>query len=101
MAKTASVYTRVDPNLKEQAEKILDRLGISMSTAMGIYLQQIVLQKGLPFEVKLPQARPVDYTALSDEEFNKRMSQAEHSYASGDCQDFEAFEKVIRQDFNL
>ena len=70
MAKTANVFTRVDPELKEQAEAILNRLGISMSTAMGVFLQQIVLQKGLPFDVKLPQEKPIAYSSLSDEEFN-------------------------------
>ena len=45
MSKTASVFTRVDPVVKEQAEEILDELGISMSTAMGLFLKQIVYTK--------------------------------------------------------
>ena len=36
MSKTANVFTRVDPIVKEQAEAILNQLGISMSTAMGM-----------------------------------------------------------------
>ena len=51
MSKTANVFTRVDPALKNQAEAVLDQLGISMSTAMGMFLQQVVLQRGIPFEV--------------------------------------------------
>lgn len=101
MSKTANVFTRVDPELKEQAEKILNRLGISMSTAMGVYLQQIVLQKGLPFEIKLPQSQPIDYSTLSDDEFNRLMNQAAKSYASGAYKEFGAFEKELRQDLNI
>ncbi len=101
MAKTANVFTRVDPELKEQAEIILNRLGISMSTAMGIYLQQIVLQKGLPFEVKLPKSQMTDYGSLSDDEFNHLMDQAAKSYASGAYKEFGEFEKELRQDLDI
>lgn len=48
---------RVEPEVKEQAEQVLDRLGIPMSNAVGMFLRQIVLQRGLPFEVKLPQEK--------------------------------------------
>ena len=40
---------RVDKTLKENSKKILDKLGIDMSTAVRIYLKQIVNRKGLPF----------------------------------------------------
>ena len=39
MARTANVFTRVDPGIKAQAETVLDQLGISMATAMEIYLR--------------------------------------------------------------
>lgn len=54
MARTANVFARVEPELKEQAEDILQQLGIPMSNAVGMFLKQIVLQKGIPFEMKLP-----------------------------------------------
>ena len=48
MARTANVFARVEPELKEQAEDILQQLGIPMSNAVGMFLKQIVLQKGIP-----------------------------------------------------
>lgn len=45
MPKTANIFTRVGPNIKLQAENVLNQLGISMATAMEIYLRQIALQK--------------------------------------------------------
>lgn len=58
MAKTTNVFARVEPTLKEDAEQILAELGIPMSNAIGMYLRQIVLHRGLPFDVKLPVIEP-------------------------------------------
>ena len=54
MAKTATIQTRVDPEIKRNAQKILDMLKISMSEAISLYLSQITLHKGIPFEIKIP-----------------------------------------------
>ena len=54
MAKTESVYTRIEPKLKIEVEKTLSRLGLSTSEAINIFLNQVVMHKGLPFEVKVP-----------------------------------------------
>lgn len=45
---------RMDDQLVDEAEKILKNLGLKRSTVLKIYHQQIDLNKGLPFEVKLP-----------------------------------------------
>ena len=54
MAKTATIQSRVDPEIKRNAQKILSTLNISMSEAISIYLTQITLNKGIPFEIKIP-----------------------------------------------
>ena len=54
MAKTATIQTRVDPVVKNNAQIILKKLNISMSEAISMYLSQITLQKGIPFELKIP-----------------------------------------------
>ena len=54
MAKTATIQTRVDPEIKRNAQKILSILNISMSEAISLYLTQITLNKGIPFEIKIP-----------------------------------------------
>lgn len=71
--RTASVYTRIDPDTKEQAELILAQLGIPMSNAVGMFLKQIVIQRGIPFEMKLPSARPIVIGDLTKEQFNAEM----------------------------
>ncbi len=101
MSKTANVFTRVDPALKEQADRILDELGISMSTAMGMFLQQIVLQRGIPFDVKLPKAEPVALGNLSDEQFNALMEKALMSAANEKSIQFEKFDSDIRKELGI
>ncbi len=54
MAKTATIQTRVDPAIKHNAQIILRKLNISMSEAISMYLSQITLHKGIPFELKIP-----------------------------------------------
>lgn len=49
----ANINVRVDENTKIQAEKIVDALGLNMSSAINIYLKQIVLTNSIPFEIKL------------------------------------------------
>ena len=54
MAKTAMITARVEPELKAEAEKVLNRLGISTTDAISLFLSQVRLRKGLPFDVKIP-----------------------------------------------
>ena len=81
--KSASVYTRVEPGLKEQVDLVLSELGIPMASAINLFLHQIVLQKGLPFEVKLPRRMPLDYSALSVEQFDTEIENGMVSLAAG------------------
>ncbi len=54
MEKTATLNLRVNPVVKERAERVLSQLGVSMSTAIDMYLNQISLTGGIPFSVSLP-----------------------------------------------
>lgn len=81
--RTANVYTRVDPDTKEQAEKILNQLGIPMSNAIGIFLRQVVIQRGMPFEIKLPAVMPVAISGLTKEQFDAEMQMGMDDIAAG------------------
>ena len=52
--KTAAVHTRIQPEIKEQAEGILQRLGLSPTEAIRMFYTQITLRNGLPFDVSIP-----------------------------------------------
>ena len=64
MAKSANLYARIEPELKAQAESILTALGLSASNAITMFYKQIILQNGLPFEVKLPD-HPLNISRMS------------------------------------
>lgn len=65
---------RVDSDLKIKAETILKQLGISMSGAFNMFLTQVVINNGLPFDVRLP-AKPVATSDMSEEEVNKLVQE--------------------------
>ena len=56
MAKTETIRARVDAKLKAQAEGVLEKLGLNASDAIRQFYRQVALRKGLPFDVKLPNA---------------------------------------------
>lgn len=56
MEKSVTMNLRVNPVVKQQAEKILKQLGVPMATAIDMYLRQITLTGGIPFSVSLPAA---------------------------------------------
>lgn len=54
MSKAASVHSRIDADLKHNAEEILHDLGLTASQAISAFYAQIVICKGIPFELKIP-----------------------------------------------
>ncbi len=75
MARTATIQTRVDPTVKHNAQIILKKLNISMSEAISMYLSQITLHNGIPFEIKLP--NDVTETVLLNSEKGIDLHQVE------------------------
>jgi DNA-damage-inducible protein J len=56
MPKTETIRARVNSKLKANAEAVLHKLGLTASDAIRLFYRQIALRKGLPFDVKLPNA---------------------------------------------
>lgn len=56
MAKTAVIRARIEPELKTNAEHILKELGLTPTEAVTLFYRQITLRRGLPFEVRIPNA---------------------------------------------
>lgn len=54
MGKTAMVRARVEPELKEQAENVFQRLGLNATQAITLFYKQVEFRQGLPFEVVIP-----------------------------------------------
>lgn len=101
MAKSANLYARIEPDLKEQAETILSALGIPASNAITMFYRQVVLQKGLPFEVKLPTAQPVDLSSISDEELNAELEKGYADIVAGRTRSAKNVFDDIRKDYGV
>ena len=63
--KSEFIRARVEPKLKRETEAVLAKLGMSMSEAVTVFCRQIVLQRGLPFAVRIPNAET--QAALSED----------------------------------
>jgi len=100
-AKSANLYARIEPEVKEQAESILSALGIPASNAINMFYKQIILQRGLPFEVKIPPARPIDMSALSGEQMNAELEKGYADMKAGCTKPASKVFSDIRKDYNL
>ena len=83
MTNTNAVYARIDTNLKENAENILNQLGITPSSAIQMLYSQIVLQKGMPFELRLPVNKPIALGSITRDELDKELQKGLDSLRSG------------------
>lgn len=57
---------RMDADTKKAATELLNDLGLDLSSAVNIFFKQVVLQGGLPFQVKYPQYKPEVLEAMCD-----------------------------------
>lgn len=81
MSKTATIQARINGKLKRQADIILYKIGLTASQAINTFYAQIVLHKGMPFELKIP----------SDTTF-----QAIHELENGKGKNFSNFHEMIK-----
>lgn len=82
MAKSANLYARIEPDIKEQAESILNALGIPASSAITLFYKQIILQRGLPFEVKLPKY-PLDVGQMTAAQLDAELEKGYADFQAG------------------
>ena len=75
MSKTAVIQARIDPEIKKEAQKILRALNISLSEAISLYLTQVTLHKGIPFEIKIPNETTL--AAIASAETGKELKQVD------------------------
>lgn len=57
--KTATARALLDPEVKEQAEAILKELGLSVSKSFELFYRQVIAQRGLPFELQVPNEKTI------------------------------------------
>jgi len=53
-AKTTTARARISPEIKSEAESIIHELGLSVSMAFELFYRQIIMNRGLPFDLRIP-----------------------------------------------
>ncbi len=101
MAKTANINLRIDPKIKEQAEIVYDKLGLTLADAINIFLKKSITEDGLPFDLKktslqieqemiAKEARLVMYGSLASQNADSLKNMLED-------QDISALEKFVKE----
>ena len=102
MANTNAVYARIDSTLKENAENILGKLGISPSSAIQMLYSQIVLQNGMPCELRLSNRKtPVSLSRLSKEELDAELQKGIDSLKNDKSYSIDEVDALLAKEYGI
>lgn len=101
MAKTANLYARIEPEIKEQAESILETLGIPASNAINMFYKQIILHNGIPFDVRIPADKPLGMRNLTDAQMDQELERGYVDMVSGRVKPVRQTFADIRKDYGI
>ena len=92
-AKTANVTARIQPNIKEQAEAILERLGIPVSVFIDMTYRQVIMRDGVPFSLDIPD-KFITRDTLTKAEFDTMM---QNGMTQAKCDDSVSVDEAFSQ----
>ncbi len=101
MANSSAVYVRMDPALKETAEEILAQLGITSSGAVQMLYKQIILHRGLPFSLTLPDDRPTAIGGMSRTQIDAELNKGMESLQGGARYSADEVDQELAQEFGI
>ena len=99
MSNTTAFYARIDTELKDNAESILAQLGISPSSALQMLYSQIVLHRGLPFDVCLPQSYPTAIGEMTRKQLDSELQKGVDSLNNNKGYTAEEIDEEFAQEF--
>ena len=87
MPKTATIHTRIEPEVKVQVDNILNELGISTTEAINLFFRQIIRYRGIPLDLRIPNAETVI-----------AINEAEQGIELHRCENLEQLFKELEED---
>jgi len=78
--KTATARALIEPGVKKEAESILKEMGLSISNSVELFYRQVVAQRGLPFEIHVPNKKTMKAISNSRAGKGRRFSNTEELY---------------------
>ena len=101
MATTSAVYARIDSNLKENAESILSKLGITPSSAIQMLYSQIVLTNSLPLDLRLPVSKPTSIGDMTRDQIDAELTKGLNSLQKERTYTPEEVDAILAKEFNI
>ena len=101
MASDASIFVRIDSNVKKDAETILRQLGVTPSSLITMLYHNVILTGGIPFDVRLPVREPIATGNMSDEEILKIVRKGQDDVKAGRVYTLEEAEKIIKDKYGF
>ena len=104
--KNELIHIRIEPSVKEKSEDVLSKLGINMSYAISLFLNQVILKNGFPFSVELPQENETEVESLAKiiestggkGEVSEKNKKIIHLFATGEI-DYETAVFALKRSF--
>lgn len=94
--KTANVMARVAPDVKAQAESIMEQLGIPASVVINSLYKQIIMTKSIPFSLSIPR-EPIALDKMDEESFYAMMEKGYEQAMNGETTSVEEAFNEIRK----
>lgn len=95
--KTANVLARVEPDVKQQAEEIMQELGIPVSVVINMLYKQIIMKKAIPFSLSLPSV-PATLDEMDKATFNSIMEKGLAQAKNGESLNVENVFNSLRKE---
>lgn len=93
--KSATVMARIQPEIKQQAEAVLDRIGLPVSVLIDTLYRQIIMTGGVPYPLTVPTLPTRD--TMTDAEFNAIMEKGYQQAKNGEAIPLEDAFAIIRE----
>lgn len=91
--KSANVTARIQPEIKKQAEAVLERIGLPVSVLIDTLYRQIIMTGGVPYSLTVPKLATRD--SITDDQFHAMMEKGYGQAKAGEGQTIdEAFSKI-------
>lgn len=101
MANTATVYARIDPELKNDVDDILKALGMTPSSLIQMLYSEIRLTKKVPLSLSIPNNKPLSVASMSKEEFDKELQKGIDDMKSGNVHSLEEVDHILNEELMI
>ena len=100
MANTATVYARIEPQLKNDVDKILNNLGVSPSSLIQMLYSQIKLTNSIPFEIKIPKNN-IFVDELTKDELNYELLKGINDIEKGNVKSADEVDLILKEKLGI